>query len=399
MAIAFVGAAGGGASAAGGTLPLTSLSGGLSSSAAIGDVVVVAVSVVNSSDLTISLTNSGYTKVGELYANDTWDTNFAVFVKKLTTAETSVTSSFGSSSPFSMAVSVWRGVADVILDVSSTSATGINNGEPNAPSITTVTNDSVVLALGGAAGSRTGSAMLDPLAAPSGMGNFISGYYVTAAGTGTTSAVGIAALARPSAGSYDPPVFGGGRGNVDNSWAAYTIALRPFATATNVSAALPSFTVTAPASSVTGKAAVSGALPSVSIAAPMGTATGRAAVSEALPGIILTPPAAVVGLATLVSVPLPGFSVTAPAVTVTAGAAISGDLPGVTLSPPAATITLVQNVFADLPSLAVSAPSAAAGPAIITPASRIITFASNRLTDRTITFGPNRVEDRIITFT
>lgn len=189
--------------------------------------------------------------------------------------------------------------------------------------------------------------MLDPLTVPSGMGNFISGFYGTASGTGTTSAVGIAALARPSAGSYDPPVFGGGRGNVDNSWAAFTIALRPFATATNVSAALP--------------------------------------------GVTLTPPAAVVGLATLVSVPLPGFSVTAPAVTVTAGAAISGDLPDVTLSPPAATITLVQNVFADLPSLAVSAPFAAAGPAIITPASRIITFASNRLTDRTITFGPNRV--------
>jgi hypothetical protein len=192
---------------------LTSLTGGLASSPAAGDIVVVSVAMNDGTDRNIQCTTTGYTEVADLFQQLTSGQNspiqLAAYYKVLSTAETSVAFNLGVSISSTFVCQVWRRINATPLDATTTTAVlgGVGAGTPDAPSITTVTNNAVVIAVG--AGSVTG------ISAPSGMTDFFS-----------SGAHAISSVLRPTAGAYDPPAFGGTPPS-NSTWCAATLALRP----------------------------------------------------------------------------------------------------------------------------------------------------------------------------
>jgi hypothetical protein len=204
------------------TISLTGLTGGISSSAAVGDVVILAAVVNGTTGLTFSA--AGYTSVADLYqSTNSDDVNLGVFYKVLTAADTTANINWGSATALNgVTAYVWRGVNAITpLDATSTTATSFF-GMPNSPSITTVTDNAVVVSIGGCVGP---AANYVNLTAPSGMGN-----YLLAVARDTSSnprgQLGMASVARPTSGVYDPATFGGGFTSFNPS-ASVTMALRP----------------------------------------------------------------------------------------------------------------------------------------------------------------------------
>jgi hypothetical protein len=141
MAIELVGST---TAAASGSLSLTSLTGGIASAPAEGDIVFAVVAGSNSSDQDIAIT--GYTEVADLYANSTgFDTNLGVFWKVMgSTPDTSVT--IPSLSNVRAVVYVLRGVDTTTpMDATRTTVTRTNTGIPDPASITSVTANAMIL--------------------------------------------------------------------------------------------------------------------------------------------------------------------------------------------------------------------------------------------------------------
>lgn len=198
---------------------LTSLTGGLASAPSIGDIVIACIAFKDTADRNIQCTTSGYTEVADLFANSSNDSHLGVYRKVLTEADTSVAFQLEVARTSRFAVHVWRNINPTPLDATTTVVASNSSGVPNAPSITTVTDNAIVIAVGAAAGAS--GSTLSNLTVPSGMENF---FQVTAS---TNSCIGIASIARPSAGAYNPPAFGGGNNQSINSFCAVTLALRP----------------------------------------------------------------------------------------------------------------------------------------------------------------------------
>lgn len=208
------------------TVSLTSLTGGIGSSPAAGDLILVLNATSGPGDDNVGTITSGYTEIFDLYANDTYDTNLSVSRKIAVGNETSVT----VNSPASVVednlagavgiVYVWRGVNTTTpLDVTSTTTTGINGGRPDVPAITPVTPGAIILGFGaGSIGSGTTA-----LTASS-MSNVAVA--TQAAGTYGVSAVA-AAYTGWTSGVYDMAQFGGGSTSIQQSWCAGAVALRP----------------------------------------------------------------------------------------------------------------------------------------------------------------------------
>jgi hypothetical protein len=198
------------------------LSGGLATSPAAGDLVIAAVGFVNSTDRTITALSSGWTQVADLYANDVADTQLGVFYKYLTAADANVQFSLGVTTLSRFAVHVWRKAdSSSPLDATTTTATRTANSAPDAPSITTVTDQAVVIAVGvGAAHSASSMS----LTVPSGMENFFKSPDPTAS---DIPQIVIASIFVSPAGAYNPPVFGGNRAGTGNTACAATLAIRP----------------------------------------------------------------------------------------------------------------------------------------------------------------------------
>lgn len=188
------------------SVDITGLSGGLASAPEAGDFVVALVSSPFQSGRTVSTAASGWNRL----VNGTTRNSYGLFVKRLTTAETAFTVSYGSSvTQNSAVIHVWRNTnPDNPIDATTTVA-GASTGNANSPSITTVTPNAVVLAMC----TNSGSA----ITAPSGMDNFVSDLIFG------ENYSGAASIFRRSAGSYDPPAFGG----TSAPWDAVTVALRP----------------------------------------------------------------------------------------------------------------------------------------------------------------------------
>ncbi len=206
------------------TISLTTLTGGLSSTAAIGDIVIAVFATGSAADRTLSITDgtTAYTLIDtELYSNGTtYDSNLRVAYKVLTAADTTVT--FGptgnNADAGAMAVHVWRGVDNTTpLDVAAVPATGTGTGRPNAAAILPTTTGAEIIVVGGAA-AATGAVFV-----ASTLSNFR-----TATSSDTNDAmVGIGSFDWVS-GSYDPAAWTGGTTNAADAWTAMTIALRPF---------------------------------------------------------------------------------------------------------------------------------------------------------------------------
>ena len=137
------------------TISLTSLTGGLASAPAAGDLVIVYFGTGSTADR--NLVVSGYTEIVELYSNDSLDTNLVVARKFMGgTPDTSFTLTGGTGSANdagAVAIQVWRGVDTVTpLDVSDKTLTGINTILADFENIIPVTTGAIILA--GAAGAH-----------------------------------------------------------------------------------------------------------------------------------------------------------------------------------------------------------------------------------------------------
>ncbi len=141
---------------------LSGLSGGIASSPAAGDLVVVVFGQSAAGDFNMIL-NTGYTEVIDLWSADSSEINLGVYHKIMGgTPDTDCTATVNATSGVTaaMIIQVWRGVnATTPMDVTPT-ATGSNNGSvANPPSITPVTPGAVVIGIG-AAGSAFNSGII-----------------------------------------------------------------------------------------------------------------------------------------------------------------------------------------------------------------------------------------------
>jgi hypothetical protein len=199
---------------------LTSLTGGIASAPASGDIVIACISMRNGTDRNIQCTTSGYTELADIFSPDVASCQLGVYFKVLSTAETSVAFDLGVNDLSQFCCHVWRNVNNSTpIDATTTTAELPNTGVPDAPSITTVTNNAVVIAVG--SGNSSDNNPADPYTVPSGMENFFQALDVPENG------IAIASIYRPTAGAYNPPAFGGGIVFSNFAAAAATIALRP----------------------------------------------------------------------------------------------------------------------------------------------------------------------------
>lgn len=208
---------------------LTALTGGIAAAAAEGDVVLVAIAArtASGSANTTAMTTTGYTALASLYAQDAGRTVLSVFWKRLGASPDATVAGYTSldGDYRVMAVQVWRGIsAATPFDVTTATATAINAGVPDPPSITPATPGAIIVAVGAAAGAATGGNYVVALTAPAGMDRLVGGLSV--AGADGYMAAGLAAY-NWVGGAYDPAAFGGGNASSYNSWAAVTLALRP----------------------------------------------------------------------------------------------------------------------------------------------------------------------------
>lgn len=215
------------------SLSLTGLTGGSGSAPIAGDLVVIISGAPETADTNVSITTSGYTNQ-ELYADDTRDAN-GVFAYKIMggTPDTTVAIPATSASTVrgSVVARVYRGVDQTTpIDVAVTTATGANGDRANSPSITPVTAGAKILALGFATNpaSTSGTAT-----GPANMADFIT---VVGSGSGRSSIAGMASQDWTS-GAFDPAAWTATTNNANDSWVAFTVALRPAATSISGTAA------------------------------------------------------------------------------------------------------------------------------------------------------------------
>ncbi|QQR64990.1 hypothetical protein IPH92_00190 [Candidatus Kaiserbacteria bacterium] len=221
-AIQFVGSTTASGDNAAYNLSLTGLTGGISSTAAQDDFVVVVNTYVGTADGNPGVGTAGYTEMADLYANNNRDVNFSVNYKFMTATPDTTVSCNGSATAGSASTClamVFRGVdLTTPMDVASTTATSNTTEDVDCPAITPVTSGSYVLCTGGGAGANVDAAI------PA-----IAGYahaYLQFDSTNYTSA-SVGAYKAWTSGAEDPAAFVMDLGTqANNSMAALTMALR-----------------------------------------------------------------------------------------------------------------------------------------------------------------------------
>lgn len=203
------------------------LTGGIASSPATGDLIVVMTGFGNTAASAPNVTgnNSGaYVGVGTaIHANDTWDTEVRPFYRVVgATPDTSLSITRTASAVYGGAtvVHVWRGVDEANPFIGVTQTSGTNGCVINPPAYNPAVADALIIA----GGAGTMAATSNPYTAFTGMSNFI-----TIKGDGTTSDTGTAMASFLYAGvSYDPPAVSGGTTSTSSSWGGFTFAFRMF---------------------------------------------------------------------------------------------------------------------------------------------------------------------------
>jgi hypothetical protein len=164
-----------------------------------------------------------WSNLGQLNPNtQTYDTALNVSYKFMGgTPDTTFTApSTGSNADAQRwTVQVFRGVDPTTpLDVAAVAASGVGTGRPDPGSITPTTSGAYVLICGGGA-AATGAAYTAPA-------NYTTNFL-----TGTTADTNDAMVGSGyrawTSGAENPAQYTGGTTNAVDSWAAYTIALRP----------------------------------------------------------------------------------------------------------------------------------------------------------------------------
>jgi hypothetical protein len=225
MAISFVGAVkGGNTTGAALSLSLTALVGGSASVAAADDIVIVAHAEGQfTSDQALALTTAGYTTLADLYESSAKAVQLGVFLKRMgptPDAVVDIPANGGAEDQCAIAY-VLRGVdTATALDASVTTDT-TGNARADNPSVTTVTNGAVVLAIG----ANTAGGFTAPTV-PTGYSNLV---FIT-----PSSEVGlfIAMKTVATAGAEDPARWDNVGSGGGQSSASATVALRPAAAST-----------------------------------------------------------------------------------------------------------------------------------------------------------------------
>ena len=201
------------------TIPLNALTGGLDTEPSEGDIVIVGITHNYFSNRTFTSVTAGFTKAADLFAVDSYRTNFAVFYKVMgATPDLSFVPNVGQSVNTNAVVIVLRGVDPVTpLDVSVQSNERSNGGVPLVPEITSVNDGCMIVALCAASAQVFG---LVNFTAPSEM--------IDIRNQGNSSnRAGVCRFSQLSAGTFTSRSFGGGGTSTTNSNACAVLALRP----------------------------------------------------------------------------------------------------------------------------------------------------------------------------
>jgi len=208
------------------TVPLTSLTGGLASAPAAGDLVVVYFGT--GSTVNRNLVISGYNLIADLFAGSVYDTNLETAYKFMgATPDTSFTLTGGTlstSDAGAVAVQVWRGVDQTTpFDVTLTASTGTNTVLCDPAAITPVTPGAVIIA-GGAGAHNNG-------VGSSGIRTYSSSDLTAFLSTGQNNTnqvtIGLGYHVWTS-GSFNPAQFTfSGTNSTNFSYVSVTLALRP----------------------------------------------------------------------------------------------------------------------------------------------------------------------------
>lgn len=209
----------------GATTVTFALTGGIATTPAAGDLVIVAYSVGSTADRALTIQNASavnYTLAGsELYQNDTYDSNLRVAYRFMPgTPETSmVLSGTGSTADAgAYTIHVFRGVDPTTpLDVAAVVAGGIDSRLANPNPITPITSGAWLYVAGAASGGTGGTYTAA----------YLSNFRATNSVDTNDALIG-AGYTTWTSGTYDPAAFaGGGTNTVNDSWTAVTLALRP----------------------------------------------------------------------------------------------------------------------------------------------------------------------------
>lgn len=206
------------------SVSLTSLTGGIASSAAEDDIVIVVAGWTGNNDGDPGVTTSGYTELCDLVQNDSQGyANCSVNYKVMGAApDTSVTvKGEAVANGGGCCIHVWRGVDTATpIDVTTTTATGINARMVNSPAITPATSGCIILSAGWS--TEDSNPATPALAEPSGFANKLQ----------ALARFGVGVLGSYdgwSSGSYDPAHWGSSGFSGFDCWVAATVALRPAA--------------------------------------------------------------------------------------------------------------------------------------------------------------------------
>jgi hypothetical protein len=209
------------------TITMTSLTGGVASAPAVGDLVIVGFSVGATSDGTYDIENTAavdYTLVGtEQYQNDTFDSNLRVAYRFMPNpTETQFRFAGGSLNAADGAawtVHVFRNVdTGTPMDVTATTGGNINTRLANPPSITPTTSGAWILFVGAGAGGTGAATYSAPYLGDIRVNN----------GVDTNDGFIGSGYMPWASGAYDGVVFtGGGTDTTNDSWTSVVAALRP----------------------------------------------------------------------------------------------------------------------------------------------------------------------------
>ncbi len=271
MAIQYVGGQVSGRAGAASTTTVTyALTGGLASVPAADDFVVITAIVGSQArnPAQAITTPATWTALGQLNPNtQTYDTSLNVSHKFMpATPDTTVTmpSTGNVADAQCWAIQVFRGVDKTNpLDVAAVAASAVGSGRPNPGSITPSTAGAWVVICGGGA-AATGAAYTAPA-------NFTTNFLTGTTADTNDAMVGSGYWSGWTSGAVDPAQYTGGTANAVDSWAAYTLVLRP--ASSNKTVALTTALATASAGTLTASQQVTEALTGDQVTASAGTLT------------------------------------------------------------------------------------------------------------------------------
>lgn len=223
--ISFVGSNGTGTTSSTGSMDLTSLSDGSDTAAADGDLVIVMGGRANNSDQTVTMSTAGYTSLGHLHATDTNHTAVELFYKFMgSTPDTTAVIDVGATSTNGGAAVclVFRGVDPTTPfdGVSVVTATGTDGNLADPGAITPATAGAWICAFLAGANNNSASVATKPA-------NMDYMRYASGGGSTRRLSVGGCYFDGWTSGAFDPDAWTGTDNEAGDSWAAYTLALRP----------------------------------------------------------------------------------------------------------------------------------------------------------------------------